>query len=188
LNKHYEENEYLALRERIIRQMNEMPYIDKKGRIYRYGEFFPVELSPFPYNATTAQRFFPLTEKETIREKYAWESLDRGKYAITVKSTDLPDHIKDASEKLLEEVIGCASCGGGFKIIAMKLDFLRKMNLPLSRTCPQCRIEEKFDQWVKNLRMIGRTCDQCGAAFTTKYTKEEAPRILCKECYLKEVI
>jgi formylmethanofuran dehydrogenase subunit E len=70
----------------------------------------------------------------------------------------------------------------------MELSFLRNMNLPLPRRCPFCRINEKFNQWVKNLRVIPRICDKCGASFTTDYTKEEAPYILCKACYLKEVV
>jgi hypothetical protein len=34
------------------------------GRIYKYGEFFPSELSPFAYNETTAQEYYPLTKKK----------------------------------------------------------------------------------------------------------------------------
>src|SRR3989344_5634258 len=41
LNKQYTKEEYEALLPRIIKHMNDMPYIDKKGRVYRYGEFFP---------------------------------------------------------------------------------------------------------------------------------------------------
>jgi len=62
------------------------------------------------------------------------------------------------------------------------------MNLPLPRRCPFCRISEKFNQWVKNLRVIDRVCDKCSAKFQTNYPKEEAPHILCKKCYLKEVV
>src|SRR3989338_6400151 len=43
LNKQYSKEEYAVLRERIIKHMNDMPYVDKKGRVYKYGEFFPPE-------------------------------------------------------------------------------------------------------------------------------------------------
>src|SRR3989344_6278225 len=38
LNKQYTKEEYEKLVPRIIEHMNQMPYVDKKGRIYRYGE------------------------------------------------------------------------------------------------------------------------------------------------------
>ncbi|MBI4059569.1 hypothetical protein HY406_00725, partial [Candidatus Giovannonibacteria bacterium] len=49
LNKQYTKEEYEKLVPKIIEHMNQMPYIDKKGRVYKYGEFFPPELSPFSY-------------------------------------------------------------------------------------------------------------------------------------------
>ncbi|MDD5146640.1 MAG: hypothetical protein PHN39_02780, partial [Candidatus Pacebacteria bacterium] len=55
LNKQYIKEEYEELVPKIIQHMNDMPYTDKKGRVYRYGEFFPPELSPFCYNETIAQ-------------------------------------------------------------------------------------------------------------------------------------
>jgi len=40
LNKQYSKAEYETLREKIKKHMDTMPYKDKMGRIYRYGEFF----------------------------------------------------------------------------------------------------------------------------------------------------
>src|SRR3989344_2686872 len=62
LNKQYSEDKYNALREKIIKHMNEMPYADSKGRVYKYGEIFPIELSPYAYNESAAQDFAPLTK------------------------------------------------------------------------------------------------------------------------------
>ena len=53
--------------------MNEMPYIDKKGRIYKYGEFFPVEISPFAYNETAAQDFMPITKEAAQIMGFNWK-------------------------------------------------------------------------------------------------------------------
>lgn len=188
LNKKYSKESFDELRIKIIEHMNKMPYVDKKGRIYKYGEFFPTELSSFAYNETIAGNFFPLSKAEAESEGYRWSEPEARNYSITKKPGELPDHIKDAGDDVLKETIACAECGKGYKITEMELSFLRNMNLPLPRRCPFCRINEKFNQWVKNLRMIPRICDKCGAAFTTNYTKEEAPYILCKQCYLKEVV
>ncbi|MEK7462801.1 MAG: hypothetical protein AAB621_00325, partial [Patescibacteria group bacterium] len=49
-NKQYTKEECKILVEKIKKQMKEMPYIDKKGRIFSYGEFFPIDIIPFGYN------------------------------------------------------------------------------------------------------------------------------------------
>lgn len=188
LNKSYHEEEYRTLRQRIIRHMNEMPYTDKRGRVYRYGEFFPIEMSPTPYNITVAQNFFPLTKEEALHQGYAWQEPEERQYTITLPTTQLPDHIRDVPDSILNETISCQKCGRGYKIIPMELKFLRERNLPLPRECPFCRINEKFDLWVRERRFIPRACDKCGKEFTTRYTAEEASRIYCKECYLREVV
>ena len=41
-NKQYSKEEYFELREKIIKHMNEMPYVNFAGIEYKYGEFFPI--------------------------------------------------------------------------------------------------------------------------------------------------
>jgi len=188
LNKKYSKEDYEALTEKIREHMRTMPYTDAQGSVYRYGEFFPVELSMFAYNETIAQNFFPLSQREATERKYRWREAETKEYVVTLPAADLPDHIRDATDVLLNEVIGCSACGRGFKLIPAELALLRRMNVPLPRECPFCRINEKFTQWVKNLRVIPRTCSKCGAAFETNYPEEEAPYILCKKCYQSEVV
>jgi len=193
LNKKYNKEEFLKLRERIIQQMNDMPYISqiangKEQTVYKYGEFFPPESSPFPYNTTLAQNFFPLTKDEAIARGYSWRDQDIKEYAYTKTAEKLPDHIKDAPDDIIKEIIKCQKCGKGFKIIPMELEFHRKMNLALSHECPFCRISEKFQKWVKNLTLIKRTCSKCGIEFQTPFTEVDYPEILCKKCYQQEVV
>ncbi len=188
LNKRYQEDEFWKLREKIIKHMNDMPYTDKKGRVYRYGEFFPAEMSPHAYNETMALKFFPLSKQEALTEGYRWRESDLREYAVTKKAADLPDHIKDANDSILQEVISCVSCSRGFKITRYELDFLRKMNLPLPRKCPFCRIGAKIDSWVKESDLVKRTCDKCGAEFQSPHHKENVSYLLCKKCYLQEVV
>ena len=40
-----------------------MPYVDRKGRVDKYGEFFPTELSHF-VTTKPSQEYFPLTKKK----------------------------------------------------------------------------------------------------------------------------
>ncbi|MCB9806736.1 hypothetical protein H6768_02390 [Candidatus Peribacteria bacterium] len=41
-----------------------------------WGEFFPLTLSPFGYNETVAQDYFPISEKEAQKKGYKWKSDD----------------------------------------------------------------------------------------------------------------
>ncbi len=186
-NKKYTKEEYITLRKKIIKQMNNMPYIDKLGNIYKYGEFFPVELSPFPYNMTYAQLFNPKNKDEI--EKMGSYSLkeNKNKYKITKKIDDLPDSVKDIDNNILNEVIECSKCNKGYKIIEMELRFLKKMNLSIPHECPFCRINNKLSIWVDNMHLKDRICDKCNKDFKTHYSKKEAPIVYCKECYKKEI-
>ena len=168
--------------------MQKMPYRDARGNSYSYGEFFPIEMSPHTYNETIALNFFPLTKEVALGNNYTWRDPDMNEYKFTIKATDLPDHIKDADDSLTKEIIACVECERGFRILQDELIFRRSMNVPLARRCPFCRINEKFQGWVKKMRVGNRTCVKCNTIFSTYYTAEDAPHILCKACYLKEVI
>ena len=152
--------------------MNSMPYTDKKGRVYRYGEFFPPELSPFSYNETVAQEYFPLTKEQAIDRGYSWKDPEQRDIQPTIKAKDLPDHIKDVDDSILKEVIQCShtlsdvgrptigcneQCTQAFKIIKPELDFYRKMNLPLPRLCPNCRHYQRIKQ-RNPLKLWHRKC------------------------------
>ncbi|MEK7512745.1 MAG: hypothetical protein AAB601_00935, partial [Patescibacteria group bacterium] len=188
LNKRYSEGEFQALRERVRKHMADMPYTDERGMVYRYGEFFPPAVSPFAYNETLANEFFPLTKEQTLESGYRWREIDRKEYDTTMSARDLPDHIRDAAETITGEVIGCARCGRGYQIIDPELQFLRAMNLPLPRECPFCRVGDKLKQWVRNLRVFERECARCATHFETNYPVDEVPEILCKKCYQAEMV
>ncbi len=181
LNKQYTKEEYEKLVPQIIEHMNSMPYIDKKGRIYKYGEFFPPELSPFSYNETIAQEYFPLSAEAAAKAGFNWKDQEERNITIDLKSEDLPDHIKDVDDSIINKVIQCANnsdasttivggrspdqnasgCTTAFKIIKPELDFYKKMNLPLPRLCPNCRHYQRLKQ-RNPLKLWKRTCQCAG--------------------------
>jgi hypothetical protein len=177
LNKQYTKEEYEKLVPKIIEHMNSMPYIDKKSRIYKYGEFFPPELSPFSYNETIAQEYFPLTKEKALEQGYNWKEPEERNIKLDMKSEDLPDHIKDIKDDILDKVIQCGhskikedgtleiacneQCVTAFKIIKPELEFYRKMNLPLPRLCPNCRHYQRIKQ-RNPLKLWHRKCQCAG--------------------------
>lgn len=187
LNKQYTKEKYEELIPKIKEHMNNMPYIDKKGNIYKYGEFFPMEFSSYPYNNSFANLFFPKTKEEVKKDGLVWHEANVKEYPITIPASQLPDNIKNTTDKILQEIIGCSTCPRGYKIIKLELDLSRKMNVPLSRQCPFCRIGDKVNKWVSQMKQVDRICDKCGIDFKTHYKKEEAQKVFCKNCYNKEV-
>jgi len=177
LNRQYSKEEYEALVPKIIAHMNDMPYVDSKGRIYKFGEFFPPELSPFAYNETIAQEYFPLTKEQAISQGYSWKDPEERNYQIQIPNDKLPDNIRDVGDDIINKVIGCAhakftssqdvgleatcneQCTTAFKIIPDELQFYRKMNLPLPRLCPNCRHYQRLKQ-RNPLKLWHRSC-QC---------------------------
>ena len=224
LNKQYAKEEYEKLVPRIIEHMNNMPYMDRKGRIYKYGEFFPPELSPFAYNETIAEEYFPLTKDEALERGYSWKDPEPRNYQITLKTEDIPDHIKDVKDSILNDIIQCAhwplghamskcneQCTQAYKIIPQELDFLRKMNLPLPRLCPNCRHYQRIKQrnplklWHRKCQCVGLTSENkiyqnttdhihhkkdqpCPNEFETTYAPERPEIVYCEACYIREVV
>ena len=134
LNKQYTKEEYEKVVPKIIKHMNDMPYIDKKGRIYKYGEFFPPELSPFCYNETIAQEYFPLTKEQALEQGYKWKDKEKRNYNIDIYNKDIPDDIKDVNDDIIGKVIECEhkgtcneQCTEAFKIIESELQFYKRI-------------------------------------------------------------
>ncbi len=169
LSKQYSKEEYEALTKKIIAHMNEMPYKDRKGREYKFGEFFPIELGPFAYNETITEEYFPLTKSEVIAQGYPWRDPDPSPYAPTVMPEKLPDSITETSDSIVNDIIGCA-CGRAYRIVKPELEFLRREGIALPRTCQECRHKDRFalrnplKLWHRRCCCIGSTSSpQAGA-------------------------
>jgi hypothetical protein len=203
LNKQYSKEEYFEILPKIKQHMMDMPYIDKVGRVYKYGEFFPVELSPFAYNETVANNFYPLTKEQIVNNGFEYRENEVKNFNITKEHTDLPDSITDCDENILNEVISCANqgnydkCATAFKIIPDELAFYKRFNIPLPRKCYQCRHHERFVK--RNPLMLWHRqcmCDKAGHEhsgtcvneFETSYAPDRPEIIYCESCYQKEVL
>jgi Zn ribbon nucleic-acid-binding protein len=186
LNKQYTKEKYFELRDKIIKHMTDMPYVDYIGRSYVYGEFFPMEISPHAYNNSFAGYLYPL-EKNEIKKGLKWHDQYFNEYSITMDYSELPDNIKETDEKILKEIIKCSTCPRGYKIVKQELDLCKKLNIPISRQCPFCRIDEKIKVWVSNMKQILRSCEKCGLEFKTHRSIEESPKMYCEGCYKQEV-
>ncbi len=66
LNRQYSKDEYESLVPRIIEKMMVTPLRHGFEGQMEWGEFFPASMSPFGYNETVANEYFPLTREEVL--------------------------------------------------------------------------------------------------------------------------
>ena len=195
LNKQYSKEEYEELLPKIIKHMNNMPYIDTKGNIYKYGEFFPIDLCPFAYNETIANEHFPKNKEETISLGFRFKEREKRDYKITILNKDIPNDIKNVSDQILNEIMACENngreetlCTEAFKIAPEELSLYKTVNLPLPTKCPNCRY---FDRtFFKNpLKLWHRKCmkEGCNNKFETSYAPDRPEIVYCEKCYQQEV-
>ena len=204
LNKQYTKEEYEKMVPKIVAHMREMPYVDKSGKTYGFGEFFPAEIAPFAYNETIAIEYFPIEKKDALAHGYSWREPDTKHYDITMPAKNLPDHVKNAPDEIVKEIIGCAHagkcnhmCATAFRLYSEELAFLKNNNIALPRLCPNCRHFERLAKRTP-MQLWHRTCmcsqeghghkGPCPNEFKTSYSPKRPEVIYCEQCYQQEVI
>jgi hypothetical protein len=189
LNKQYSQEDYFGMVEKIKRQMNDMPYIDRQGNENKYGEFLPTDLSLFSYNESYANNFFPLDKKEVAEKKLTWFQPEKNKYTITKKAKELPDNIQDVEDSILKEVIECSGCQSAFRIMPAELNILRTLKIPIPHSCQNCRSKKRWEK-INKPKLYKRTCQKegCKTEFETTYAPNRPEIVYCEKCYNQEVI
>ena len=206
-NKMYSEEEYKELIPKIKKQMMELPYIDSKGKTYRYGEFFPSDMSPYGYNETAAMDYYPLTRDEAIAKGFPWSDYEA---ETNYKFSDYKvlNDIKDVKDDILEKVLKCEVSGKPYRIIPMELQFYRRMGLPIPRRSPLQRHKDRMEKLLPR-RLYERVCEcegnntakngykntgshqhgmgKCGAKISTPYSPDRPELVYCEQCYQAEI-
>jgi len=197
-NKQYTKEKYEKLVPKIIEQMNSMPYEDKMGSIYKYGESFPIELSPFGYNETYAPEIISFTKQEAEKRGYKWQdNIQKTVGKETLLPENIPDSINDVQENILKEIFACINCKRNYKIVQNELIFYKKMQIPIPRRCFHCRHAARiarrnpFKLWHRQCM-----CDKmshfheegkCEIEFETSYALGRPEIVYCEKCYQAEV-
>jgi CxxC-x17-CxxC domain-containing protein len=179
LNKEYSEEEYKKIREKIIEELTEKKL---------YGLFAPPKISPFAYNETVGQENMPLTKEKAIEEGFRWEDdIPETHGKETLKPDQIPDHINDVSDSILNEVLACVSCGRNYKIIKPELQMYKKSLIPVPRKCFNCRQAERLDRRGP-FKLFDRKCAKCGKSIKTNFSPDGPEIIYCESCYQQEVV
>lgn len=207
LNKRYSKDDFEILRRKIISAMMEKPYVDRIGRVYGYGEFFPPEFSVFGYNETVAHEYFPLLREQAAKSGYKW-SEERQKTPYQFSDYKIPDDIRTVSDDVTKKILKCEKSGKAFRIIPAELVFYRSMGLPIPRYTPLERHRSRISSLFP-LKLFHRSCqcagaksengiytntakhfhagNHCSNEFETSYAPDRPEIVYCEQCYQSEV-
>lgn len=190
-NKQYIEPEYYQLRGKIITHMKTTG---------EYGQLFPAEYSPFGYNETVAQEYFPLSKADVERNGWKWQDNTGGTFGKETVAG-----ITEETEQITKEVLACTTCKRNYQIIPQEFKLYQQLKLALPRECPNCRHLRRIK--LRNPRRLWKRqcmCTQpshhhastssalsaarCVNQFETSYEPARKELIYCERCYQKEMI
>ncbi len=178
LNKQYTKEEYEELVPKIIEHMK------KTGE---WGEFFDPRISPYGYNETVAQEYYPLTKEEALAKGFTWCDFEAPKPdAPVIPATRIPDYIDDVPDDILHYAIECERSQKLFKITSQELRFYRDKKLPIPRLHP----DERHKDRIKDRRprkLFTRTCDKCQNTIQAVFPQDYPEEVYCEPCYVNEV-
>lgn len=207
LNKQYTKEEYLELKEKIIGHMRETK---------EWGEYFPGNVSPFAYNESMAQDYFPMTKDEALKAGYDWYNRPPRDYQATLLTKDLPKTFNDTKKNITEEIIQCSSqnsssekekyslCATAFKVTPLEFSLYKILDIPIPEKCFSCRRQDRFT--LRNPRKLWHRICMCGSAgspqvtsqhfhragkckveFETSYSPDRSEMVYCEKCYQQEI-
>jgi hypothetical protein len=178
LNKQYSPEEYAAEKARIIASMRQTG---------EYGRFFPGHFAPTPYEETIAGFYWPLTREEQRTYGFRIPQNDIVRSSDAMDSSLIPDHAMEATSAITKQVFWDHTAKRPFQIQEGDIAFSKDNAVPLPNCYYSRRLQDNFRliPFDGTLRTVA--CGKCQRETGTSWPIEYNGRILCEECYLKEV-
>ncbi|MCB0360645.1 MAG: hypothetical protein KDD44_13450, partial [Bdellovibrionales bacterium] len=176
LNRQYSAAEYEKMVARIISHMQTTG---------EWGEFFPMSITPLCYNASVAQDYQPIDSELAKMLHVPWH--DESSHAPTPsKKVAIADSISDIADEICSQVLTCSVSGRPFKLTKAELAYYRKHRI----APPDVAFVERHRARLRkrNPRMLWeRVCTGCGATLQTSFPPWAPEKVVCEECYRKEM-
>lgn len=174
LNKQYSPEDFAVLRKKIIAHMKSTG---------EYGEFFPAELSPWGYNETMADLYFPRTETQATTEGFSWYP---GERKAKLQTYVIPKNIKDVKDDILQAVLTDPDGQRNFKLIPQELEFYRKFHIPVPTESFFARNRRRWNR--RNPERLWTTnCAKCNKQVQTTLDPALGEIVFCKEDFWNEI-
>lgn len=179
LNTQYSKQEYEKLVPAIIAHMQQTG---------EWGQFFPASLSPFGYNVSIAQQFYPLSKEQAVRAGFNWEDDVNSTTAPKAGAAygNPPTQIQDVDTDAIANPFTCIDCAKPYRIISQELELYRELSLALPQRCFLCRHNRRLAK--RSARALwSRTCDKCEAVISAAYDPQGKELVYCERCYLESL-
>jgi len=174
-NVQYSKEDYEKLVPQIVSHMQ---------KTKEWGEFFPEPLSPYGYNETVAQEYFPLTREQVANNGWNWRGAPLpGTFGQeTASISDYQQEIGNIEDSVCEEIFACKNTAKNFRITTAELKLYKKLGVRLPESC----FDERY-MIRKNKRtdrkLHQRQCDNCETNIISTYDSSDTKRILCEDCH-----
>ena len=169
-NVQYAKGEY----ERLVAQIIE--HMQTTGE---WGEFFPMELSPTPYNRSLAQRYFPMTRDSCKDAGLWWYDKPLVSAENAIEASVLPDGLPQSDAPL---VVKSARSGVLYRITAEEIRRYRDFKVPLPRLTYDERLEDRALQ-LGGVNLYDRQCPATGRMLRSPYPPDSPWIVWDKEEY-----
>ncbi len=125
-----------------------------------------------------------------------------------MKAGDIPESIDDIPDSIVNEVIECAMCQRGYRIVFAELKLLKRFSFPVPQMCSECRHKRRFKR-INPMKLWRRTCQcageksengiytntgkhqhegKCSKEFETSYSPDRNEIVYCEKCYQAEIV
>lgn len=178
-NKQYSKQEYNKLVSKIIEHME---------NTWEWGEFFPVSISPWAYNETHANIYYPLEENEAKRLWYKRMNkeipINIPNSLKTINAEDLELNIEDIESDLLTKAIICKETKKPYRLIPREINFYKKNNISLPKEHYDLRYLKR-SKYTSDTELYLIECNKCKKKTISIYQNDK--NTYCKNCYNSEI-
>ena len=177
-NKEYTPDEYENQKKKIIAAMQ------KSGE---YGQFFPASFAGTCYEETASGFYWPLSLIEGKKMGFRMREAVPERSSEALDASLVHDRSDKASDEIPQKKFWDHEAQRPFQIQQTDIDFCISVGVPLPWTYYARRLQENFRLIPFNGTTRQTTCAQCKTATATSWPEKYEGRILCEDCYLKEV-
>lgn len=176
-NKQYSKEEYEKMVPRIIEHMKNTE---------EWGQFFPPNISPNPYNESFSGYHFPLNNENHI----FWEAEPLEKKNMkTADISDIPDTLEELTDEkvkwLVNQIFWDKTYNRPFQIQKDDITYAKIMNTPLPHSYYINRIQSNLKWMPYSGELRKGICAKTNNEIVTNWPEEYDGRILSEEQYLE---
>ena len=152
-----------------------------------YGDFFPFEFAPCPYQDSISGYYWPLSEDD-MKHLGMWSTPPETREKGSCKPiSELPDNADDMPAELLQVGFWDDIASKPFQVFPEDVAFSKKTNTPLPYTNFIRRLQENFRWMPFDGTLKDAVCMDCKAHVKTSWGPEYHHNLLCDTCYDKRI-